>query len=435
MKRRMIFLLALTAALVLSLQISVLAVDQAEWIGPVVDALQDPPVYYAQSSETPYWDSDADSYGDVLEGIAKQIYDELERRFAAYEAGTYEIPLRQIGFSTGVEDAWVFERVLEQTITSSQWDSWRKEVEGAADSALRAFVYDYPEYFWVRESYGMGWGRAGNQAYVNAYYIAQEGFDDMEEQHEALWDTVDMLVTAVEGLSDAQKIAWWDNWLAVNNRYNGAALAKNYINTDATPWCVIGALLDGYQPVCEGYAKALQLLCHQAGIPCVQQSGVANGGGHMWAAVKLDGQWYFCDPTWDDPNTDEDSWNYSTREYLLTPQPGSHNNWSEPVLGRPRIVSSAYIQPMSKDFGWMASGNTPVGYEIGSGTMLIALYDEDGRFLTMGTCSSIQWDWTDYIYLAPNFSEAVLEQTGSIVRFNLNNTVNWAPAATAKPIQ
>ena len=40
------------------------------------------------------------------------------------------------------------------------------------------------------------------------------------------------------------------------------------------------------------------------GIPCVRISGTANGGGHAWNAVKLDGEWYQVDVTWDDPIPD-----------------------------------------------------------------------------------------------------------------------------------
>lgn len=60
------------------------------------------------------------------------------------------------------------------------------------------------------------------------------------------------------------------------------------------------ALVKG-RAVCAGYARAYQLLLQRLGIPCVYVSGVANGGGHAWCAALLDGEWYFVDPTWGDP--------------------------------------------------------------------------------------------------------------------------------------
>lgn len=437
MKKRLFFLLALTVALVIGLQIPALAADEGSWMGPVVDALRDPPVYYAQSGDTPYWDSTVNCYGDVLDGIAEEIYEELERRFAAHVAGTEEIPLETVKFQSGPQQTWVLEDIVSKKCASeSERNAWVDEVGSVAYDALRAFVYDHPEYFWVREHFGVGTAWVGNRASVNVYYIAQKGFDDLEEQQAAIDETVAYLTAAVEGLTDAQKVAWWDNWLAANNRYKSAALAKDYIDSDATPWSIVGSLLPDYQPVCEGYAKALQLLCHEAGIICVQQSGIANGGGHMWAVVKLDGKWYFCDPTWDDPGTDGSSWEYSIREYLLTYQPSSHGSQYYPTLGLPQVTSASYGAPMSAAFGWSTDDSTPVGYEIGSGgTMLIALYDDGGRFLAMGACDSMVWDWNKRIYLAPHFSDEVLREAASAVRFQLKDTVNWAPSGAAAPIR
>ena len=76
MKRYLVLLLVLCLAL--TLQVTVLAGEEEAVVyeyGPVVDALQDPPVYYSQSGSTPYWDSTVNCYGAVLYGIGKFIYE------------------------------------------------------------------------------------------------------------------------------------------------------------------------------------------------------------------------------------------------------------------------------------------------------------------------------------------------------------------------
>lgn len=437
MKKYLILWLLLCLALTLPAAAEDAEAECYREIGPVVDALLDPPVFYAETGEVPYWDADVDCYGDVLSGSGKSIYLELESRFAAHVAGTKAIPLEMINFDSGPQLAWVLTSAVGKDCASSTArDQWLNEAIDMASDALRAFIYDHPEYFWVREHYGVGYYISGNYAAVDIYYIAQQGFDDLEAQREEINATVAELTDAVKGLSDAEKVAWWDNWLAVNNRYNGDALAENYVSIDATPWSVIGSLTDDHQPVCEGYAKALQLLCHEADIPCVQMSGLANGGGHMWTAVKLEGEWYFCDPTWDDPGRDDYSAGYSCREYLLTVQPYSHSTQYYPTLGLPALSDTAYGFPMAESFGWSADTDcAPLGYEVGTGTMIIALYDGEGRFLTMDACDSMIWDWRNSIYLAPEFSDEVLEQAAFAVRFNLRDTVNWVPAANAAPIE
>lgn len=65
-----------------------------------------------------------------------------------------------------------------------------------------------------------------------------------------------------------------------------------------------GALVNG-EAACEGYSKAAKLLFDMAGIESAVVSGVSENdegeGPHMWNAVKIDGEFYHLDCTWDDP--------------------------------------------------------------------------------------------------------------------------------------
>lgn len=58
-----------------------------------------------------------------------------------------------------------------------------------------------------------------------------------------------------------------------------------------------GALLGG-KAVCSGYSKAFDLMMTIAGIPCDIISSTSMS--HAWNAVKLGGNWYMVDTTWDD---------------------------------------------------------------------------------------------------------------------------------------
>jgi hypothetical protein len=55
--------------------------------------------------------------------------------------------------------------------------------------------------------------------------------------------------------------------------------------------------------VCEGYALAAYRLFTDAGLECRIITGKGNGEGHAWNIVKVDGEWYNIDLTWDDPIT------------------------------------------------------------------------------------------------------------------------------------
>lgn len=61
-----------------------------------------------------------------------------------------------------------------------------------------------------------------------------------------------------------------------------------------------------HKAVCAGYARAYQLIMNRMGIECGYVTGNAiNSHGetesHAWNYIRLDGQYYFTDVTWDDP--------------------------------------------------------------------------------------------------------------------------------------
>ena len=78
--------------------------------------------------------------------------------------------------------------------------------------------------------------------------------------------------------------------------------------------------------VCQGYAEAFELLCAQVGIQAYMMYGdaIAEDGieSHAWNVVRIDGEWYQIDCTWDDPfvngNVVKDGSNIIYKYFLLT---------------------------------------------------------------------------------------------------------------------
>lgn len=80
-----------------------------------------------------------------------------------------------------------------------------------------------------------------------------------------------------------------------------------------------GALVNG-EAACEGYSKAAKLLLDMAGIESSVVSGISRGfdgeyDPHMWNAVKINGNFYYLDCTWDDP-VSNDGAEYVTYTYF-----------------------------------------------------------------------------------------------------------------------
>ncbi len=83
-----------------------------------------------------------------------------------------------------------------------------------------------------------------------------------------------------------------------------------YDNTTDNSISAIGTFIEGRARCC-GYARAAALGLRYLGIPCAcvtgftyEEDGSLASIGHEWLIVQIDGQWYQCDPTWDDPDGD-----------------------------------------------------------------------------------------------------------------------------------
>ena len=67
---------------------------------------------------------------------------------------------------------------------------------------------------------------------------------------------------------------------------------------------ICGVFLNG-KAVCEGYARAMQYLLQKCGIECAEIVGHVvddkgeKGEAHAWNLLKIDGDYYHLDATWD----------------------------------------------------------------------------------------------------------------------------------------
>ena len=64
-------------------------------------------------------------------------------------------------------------------------------------------------------------------------------------------------------------------------------------------------LLFNKKAICSGYTSTFQLFMDMLGVECITVNGFARDlqTDHAWNMVRLDGEWYFVDVTWDDPSS------------------------------------------------------------------------------------------------------------------------------------
>ena len=76
-----------------------------------------------------------------------------------------------------------------------------------------------------------------------------------------------------------------------------------------------GALIE-QSAVCEGYARAAQLLFELCDVPSYYVVGETTGGGHAWNLVELDNNWYQLDVTWNDVDSSPNMYFLVTDDYM-----------------------------------------------------------------------------------------------------------------------
>lgn len=73
---------------------------------------------------------------------------------------------------------------------------------------------------------------------------------------------------------------------------------------------ILEALSEDGRAVCAGYARALELLLNLAGVECYYVTGNTTTDPHAWNVVKIDGEYYNVDATWDDPPSEDNKIRY-----------------------------------------------------------------------------------------------------------------------------
>ncbi len=117
-------------------------------------------------------------------------------------------------------------------------------------------------------------------------------------------------------MTDIEKLRVIHDWVCANTEYEPSA--QHY--KDLSNHVDSSVFLSG-QSVCEGYARAMNLICHAAGL----ESCYVISSDHAWNIVKIGGHWLHTDSTWDDVNQNTDWFLHSDSE--LKAEGGSHKRW------------------------------------------------------------------------------------------------------------
>lgn len=166
--------------------------------------------------------------------------------------------------------------------------------------AIVCFLYDHPEFFWSK---GYSYFQTNDGSIAKVTLQCQEEYvtgDIRAQMREKIDTSIQSYLDLIVGVKgDYEKELILHDALNKNITYayslGGSAQDERWAHT------IEGVFSGEYNSaVCEGYAKAFQLLLSAAGIESVYVVGKASGTGHAWNQVKIDKQWYNVDITWND---------------------------------------------------------------------------------------------------------------------------------------
>ena len=162
---------------------------------------------------------------------------------------------------------------------------------------------------------------AAHDASAYPAYSSSNNYSELTKSYSNVTEddinTINSILNSIikPGMTETEKIRTVHNWIVCNTTYN-----DNYYDRGDS-FNHVSNLLNNKTGVCQGYSVTFYIFMKQIGIPCTLVMGKTDNVSHAWNAVKLDGNWYYIDVTWDDPVVNGTS-NYPggdniSYEYLL----------------------------------------------------------------------------------------------------------------------
>lgn len=168
--------------------------------------------------------------------------------------------------------------------------------EAEVRTTSKALTDDHPEIFWLTGTIGFYTDESMTVIQTYSNFSPEE----VGTRVSAMRSAANAFYTSVpDGLSVFEREVMVHDFLIDHVEYDKNVDTINLDNNNPDTYTAYGALVNKVS-VCEGYVRAFQMLLNGLGVECVGVIGESQNQMHIWNAVKLDGSWYYVDPTWDD---------------------------------------------------------------------------------------------------------------------------------------
>lgn len=135
-----------------------------------------------------------------------------------------------------------------------------------------------------------------------------------------IYDTAQTVLDEIvtDSMSDLEKETAVYAWLTNSVNYSWSRMDV-LAETSRDAYGPYGGLVN-HEAVCLGYAATFQLLMDMLDIECITVVGacVHSTGDHAWNMVRLNGNWYGVDPTWDANGREQVGEDYQWQYFNIT---------------------------------------------------------------------------------------------------------------------
>ncbi|MHC6202038.1 transglutaminase domain-containing protein [Breznakiellaceae bacterium SP9] len=153
-------------------------------------------------------------------------------------------------------------------------------------AAVQAVFYDNPDLFWLKPTVSYTY----NKNKVLSVHLSFDFAVPIEQYRAVFTRCADSILERAQAFdNDIEKVKFLHDVLITICKFQ-----PNAYDQSAYSALVLA------QSSSAGYSRAFQYLCQRLGIPCAYIAGTATGA-HAWNLVRLYGEFYAMDCTWDDP--------------------------------------------------------------------------------------------------------------------------------------
>lgn len=243
--------------------------------------------------------------GGIAEGKENHNRNKKDEKIPSITRGVERFERLNI-FGQKIPDSFLFYRGILNERQQVVYDQIQKAVLNAEEMVVLGAKLKYPELkeviqsvfmdnaeaFWWEKDFSYWDNSDGYVTKVSLEYLFPQ--DKMQEAYEKFWVMTTPVIYYASMLPDEMsKIKYVHDYICLSTVYDSAVAGTP--NNGGLKQTAYSCAVD-YLTVCAGYAACFQYYMHQLGIPCTR----LDSDSHRWNLLKVNGQYYQMDVTWDD---------------------------------------------------------------------------------------------------------------------------------------